>query len=124
MKKQIRLRLDGQDIIDLADGKVLYKEEAGQPRGTGASHTAGEHPVEIVLNTPDQQLLKSMFGAQTTSGVKTSGGHAVRGVWPACPKCKGTAGFSSHVVQATPPVVEITCDACGRVVSQMPLSIP
>jgi hypothetical protein len=118
MAKQIRLRLDGQDIKDLAAGGVLYKEETGQSRGTGSTFTAGQNPVEIVLNGPDQQMLQSLLG------VKTSGGHTVQGAWPPCPKCTASGGFSSQTVPGNPPVVEITCDACLTVVATLPFLIP
>jgi hypothetical protein len=118
MQKHIRLRLDGQDIKDLAEGKVLYKEETGQPRGTGSTFTAGQNPVEIILTGSDQTLLQSLLG------VKTSGGHTVQGGWPPCPNCKASAGFSSRTVPGNPAVVEVTCDACLTVVATLPLSLP
>jgi hypothetical protein len=118
--EQIRLRLDARDVMDLIDGKVLYKEKTGQPRGTGIAFTQGENPVEICLTEGDRKSLKSVFASK----VRTSGGGSVGGAWPACPKCKAMAGYQSAVVPGPPPAVEITCDACGHVVATLPLNIP
>jgi len=62
MQQFIRLRLDGQDLIDLIKGKVLYKDEDGRPLGTGDGFRPGEFPVQIVLSegerAPFQQMLR------------------------------------------------------------------
>jgi hypothetical protein len=119
MPRQIRLRLDARDITDLVRGRVLYKEETGSPRGTGTGFTAGENPVEICLTEGDQEPLRNLL-----FNVKTSGGHKVGGSWPPCPKCKATAGYSSNIIPGPPPAVEISCNACMKVVATLPLNIP
>jgi hypothetical protein len=61
MCNPIRLRLDANDVIDLIQGRVLFKEESGAPRGTGPSFEAGKHPVQICLTESDRQLLGSVL---------------------------------------------------------------
>lgn len=68
MEEQIRLRLDMQDISDLANGKVLYKDKQGRPHGerTGNTFTHGENPVEICLTESEQATLRNaLFPPQT-----------------------------------------------------------
>ena len=74
MQNQTRLRLDSRDILDLVEGKVLYKDENGSPLGTDATFTSGKHPVEICLTEGDRKPLRDAI-----LGVKTSGGFKVGG---------------------------------------------
>jgi hypothetical protein len=113
----VRILLDGRDVLDMVDGKVLFRAEDGRSQGTGDKFT-GSHAVEIALTERDRGSLRSMFSAVTTGG-----GHKVTGDWPPCPQCKAKLGYTSQIV-GNPPTVQVTCNACGAVVSTQPLNIP
>lgn len=120
LPSRIQLRLDGRDIFDLFNGKVLFKDELGQPLGVGDGHTMGDNPVEIALTKSDAEQFRLLM----KRAVGTSGGYQVEGDWPACPHCKLTAGYDSDVLPGTSPEVRVVCRGCLKTVSQQPLSIP